>query len=1162
MINGAISSSGSCMITVRADNDTNGLGDFTSTATGTLTSAGGSVTILGGVNTTVGGVISTTAGGSVSLTATLGSLAVNAMVSAVGGDGSVTTFAGDNIMVTAAISVAGAGQIIASADVANDGIGDFVNSGTGTLMTAGGDVAITAQDIDLGAAINVTTGAMRDVFLLTRDPADVINLGTDTGFGLTDADLDQITAGVLNVGSAGTNTAGISITSQITQAGSGYTTLSLETAGAITENTGTEQTDITITNLALRANAGLGTAMDGDLDIAVTNLAFSNTLMGAVSITNAGALTINAVDGLMTSFNSGSTTITANSPLTFAVNTTSVGDGVYTAGEINDSPGFADDVTVNMGATVSATAGNLTLQAGDDVVLNAGSMVSASGSVTLVAGFNDLDNHGDLILNGTITAGNGLSLTAFGDIVLGSLSATGALSITSTTGNILDDGIDTTFIQATNISLSAGGRIGGMAPIGTADLESVSTATPSAAFLGAIDVNFTGTLTLAQTGLGGNVQIRQTGSGLSTGNVMGIGGLALGMGNQLALISSGGDLTVNSPVTVSVANNANLLLATTGGNDVSITTGSVVNNGSTAVTTLAATGSTLASINAPTPDNLADVTAQSLVLFTTGGDIGMMGNPLEFDAVTLNGQTTGMVMGMAQPGGSAFLADTATGLAVGQFNAGTGDVALASRGNGANGSLVSVTPNDNIAEILGDMISIDTTAAPSNGATGQIGFVMGGVQFFEVNANVINASTNNSRLWISEVGSMATAGAQVGLISAGTENAILRVRNGGSLTSAMVDGTADVVGTLVSLSALEGGSFGGMSASPLEINATTLTATVTGTGNVNILDVLGGVTVQRATTGTGSVQLAAAGMGAGLTLGNASSTVAVVSATTSATLSATGAITSGAPMGVLDVTASTLALTSGTGAGTAMTPLETTVATLAATGGVAVNNTGNLVIGTVAGLTGVSASTGDISVSTTGGLTVTNNVMGAGNIALTAASGLLQTTGNVTTTGGTASLNSSAGALQVGGMVSATGSVVLMSSGNLSTTGTVSSGAGVTANTTTSALQVGGAITGATGVTLMAGGNLTVMAGVTSTGGNVAVTSAGTLQASGNVSGPIVNLTTTAAITAGQDIVVDMGVTVFGTTISLNAGDNVTVNGSVTSAIGGTVSIAGDVGNA
>ena len=106
----------------------------------------------------------------------------------------------------------------------------------------------------------------------------------------------------------------------------------------------------------------------------------------------------------------------------------------------------------------------------------------------------------------------------------------------------------------------------------------------------------------------------------------------------------------------------------------------------------------------------------------------------------------------------------------------------------------SLSPNDGVAEVTGRTVSLTANGA-SSGITGQIGFSSGGVgQFFEVSATTLNASTNNSRLWISAIG-----GTAIGSVNAGTNTAFLRTFNG-NLTSTHTGATPDVMAAVVNLS--------------------------------------------------------------------------------------------------------------------------------------------------------------------------------------------------------------------------------------------------------------------------------------------------------------------------------------------------------------------------
>src|SRR5262249_42073165 len=151
--------------------------------------------------------------------------------------------------------------------------------------------------------------------------------------------------------------------------------------------------------------------------------------------------------------------------------------------------------------------------------------------------------------NGTILAAN-IVLQVPGDIVLGSMTASNSISVTSTSGNILDDADETTWLSAPTINLTAALNIGGR-PTNLRPNTNAITFNPNGnGGLGsftdlqnAIDVVNVTTVNLAQTGAGGNVQLRQA-SGPLPSSAIHFGSLdgAVGAGRQIALIAAGGQV--------------------------------------------------------------------------------------------------------------------------------------------------------------------------------------------------------------------------------------------------------------------------------------------------------------------------------------------------------------------------------------------------------------------------------------------------------------------------------------------------------------------------------------------------------------------------------------------------------------------------------------------
>ena len=93
--------------------------------------------------------------------------------------------------------------------------------------------------------------------------------------------------------------------------------------------------------------------------------------------------------------------------------------------------------------------------------------------MTLTAGFGDLDGEGGINMGtASVQAGTDITLSAHDDITLSTLAAnaaTGTVTITSTAGNIFDDGDDTTVITANAANLSAVRSIG--QPGATPDID-------------------------------------------------------------------------------------------------------------------------------------------------------------------------------------------------------------------------------------------------------------------------------------------------------------------------------------------------------------------------------------------------------------------------------------------------------------------------------------------------------------------------------------------------------------------------------------------------------------------------------------------------------------------------------------------------------------------
>lgn len=257
------------------------------------------------------------------------------------------------------------------------GSGDKLFDNNASISAANGNIQIVANNMALeGGAINAGSGRV----VLQNDLSGVaIDLGgADASgvLGLTDAEIDTVsTSGVLQIGHL-TRSGDITITEEISPANA--STLDLETAGAVLD--GHTGTDITVQNLAIRTGGGIGTSGNA-VGINVDNLAFANT-GGVVNLSNPKSLSIDQVDGLGSSSNTGTTTnielLGTNDLLTIGVDASSNGNATLTAGSIDVGNG----VIVDSNAALAFNANTVNLD-GD---LNATGGITGTATTVNVLG--------------------------------------------------------------------------------------------------------------------------------------------------------------------------------------------------------------------------------------------------------------------------------------------------------------------------------------------------------------------------------------------------------------------------------------------------------------------------------------------------------------------------------------------------------------------------------------------------------------------------------------------------------------------------------------------------------------------------------------------------------------------------------------------------------
>lgn len=444
-------------------------------ATGTLTlsAATGIGTTVNRLNTEVPQVsLTNTASGPVNLSNT-GGLTVTAFSNAGGGATTIETTGGGTNALTIAANIVQSGAISLSAGESTamaDGDHLTVNSGI-TVQSTGGSVTLQAGD-------DVALGANSVIQANTTVSIAAGNVDDDTFGALSMANPSTVTAGT-----SASLTAVEDITVSTVSAG---TTASLTTtAGSIFDDTNDTTLIDAPTGVTLSAVAGAvgADATTGDIDTDTASLTASvgSDLFVTNSNTTLSSLTLTLQPtGSATYFLDATTT---------GITTFMVGDSGdldvtnVTAAPTNDlalsitNAATGSNVTViaidtNAGAaTVSATDGTLTLQAGGSIF---------SGLATLSAS-------GLLTLDGNITS-TGASLTGDG--------------VTQATASTVDAGSGDILVDATAGAVNTDG-----------DLTTSSNNAAALRILAATGITQTLNSTISATGVGGGVITLDTGTG-------------------------------------------------------------------------------------------------------------------------------------------------------------------------------------------------------------------------------------------------------------------------------------------------------------------------------------------------------------------------------------------------------------------------------------------------------------------------------------------------------------------------------------------------------------------------------------------------------------------------------------------------------------------------
>ena len=1094
-----------------------------------MTSLGGAIGATGsgnGIDATVNSVSASALGGGVNLAlhgrTQLGSISGTGGVNLANDDGDIAL--GSINAGGSAVSINNQGGSILSGSISNattvsltasGSIGN--NSAVTTSANGGGTTTLTASasaahgasgSIALSESYNLAAASVTAPAAVTLSSGYALGAGTITSGGAVDLSSSQGSITGIDGSNAITGTrvtlsarygTGNGIGSSGTRLNLNTPQLVLNTPGSVyvTDSADLNRLTIDRTNYSANGSAGTLSVIASGLSFSATDSANTTTLTSLsdgtgldFSYLGVGSLAIGSV-------NAGSGSVLLQAYL-------SSGDGNINA--INGSS--------------LITAGSLTLQAygsssnigssGTPLGLAVGSLTASSGT-----GGMALRQAGSLNLASLSTTGDMAVTASSGDLTLGTLSygSGRTLSLTASGGRILAGG-GTLAGGGANaaITLSAADGIGTeLAPV-LVNASAGHTVSASVTGSGSLYLSSLGTLNggLSTSVHDGATLVTAAGSIRLTSMTSGTDAV----GNDIRVTASAGDITVQSVsggagaahTAVNLAANAGRLLANPGA---TLEAFDVRLHGATGV------GSS---------SNRVSADGQRVQVSSNGGAIYLTAaTPAVLSAVESNGgaiditHSADLLLANAlSSGGSITVSSSTAGadLVAGNINAGSGAVSLSTTGAGAT----LVDDGNRSTAISGGTVTLN--------AAGGVGSAQQSLQTAAATLNVTSGTgitIDDSRSAGVTLNSVIASNGGVSVGSAGDMN-LVEVRASGTNGVSLTAGGAITAGAGTAITAdhaalSAAGSIG--AGTPVRValasGALTLSsggaAAVVSSGDLNFS---GGLDVQH-----GDLSLVAGGL---LTLpGSAISTTGGVNLS-----GGTDVLGSGATPRQLTITGSSLAFSSGAAGGSTnlVTQVGSLQASLSGAGDLTVNNTGTLASTTL------STSSGDISATSSTGLNAGSVLAGGGNrsISLTATAGDL-TVGTVNAgSGGSINLSAAQGAL-----VGASANLTAQTLGLVSGSGIGSAGAAFD----TSATNVSAQVTGNGGIYLSSAGALN-LGTLATNGGDIAVSAAGGIRVG------------TVATTGTQSYT-------GGLTLSGNlTGAAILVDGALTLA-GGTRTLTGDV---
>ncbi len=647
-------------------------GSFQLTSSGPITQASGTSITIGGGGTFNAGTNDITLDNSgnsfVALAATGGTIEIASTDTALSlaninatGTFTLSTTGGSITQANGAtITAAGGGFDAGAGDITLTNAGnDLTHGGTSSLALNGGDISIAnANALTLGA---VTAGSLT-VTMPAITTLTISGPVHSTGDITLTTDLISIGGQLGGTAAAGSQAADVTIapvtSGRLIQLGGTNlgSTLFIDPAAA---------TDIRATNVTIGSSSA-GSIVTGAFDATggsfttggglflisgdLVTVSGALKLPGNLSIAAPGAITDSSGAGSISIAGTLALSTASNAQISLTNNTNSFSGLAVTGGDavslFNAGTGTLTIGSIDATGAFSLTTGGGITQAGGASFVADGTTLHAGGDITIANGGNSFTS--------LVASGGALTFASTDSLLtLGTISASGALGVTTTNGTITQAASTTITASGANFAAGTGDvtltQTGnsfshGGAGVLTASGGTISIASSDTA-LGIGSMDAAGTLALSTTG-GSITQASGTtitASGASFDAVTGNISLG-GTGNQFAHGGSGTLALTGGTVTVVSADPGLSLGTINAGGAFMLTTGGTITQASGATITAAG-----GSLNAGTGDitltnsgnDLTHNGTGSLVL--TGADVSITnGHALNLDAVTADSLTVTM----------------------------------------------------------------------------------------------------------------------------------------------------------------------------------------------------------------------------------------------------------------------------------------------------------------------------------------------------------------------------------------------------------------------------------------------------------------------------------------------------------------------------------------